>query len=75
MHVIEMLKSIWVIQSQEALQSMNAECIKETVAQQHVIKLLCVCGCICVCVRACVRFLHLAVSGNLFDQGNVCLTN
>lgn len=56
-----------VIQCQGPLKSMNAECIKETVAQQHVIKLLCVC--------VCVGFLHLAVSSNLYDQGNVCLTN
>lgn len=43
---------------------MNAECIKETVAQQHVIKLLC--GCICVlCGFVCLGFstwLSLVIS-------------
>ena len=68
-----------VIQCQRPLKSMSAECIKETVAQLHVIKLLCVCVCVCArvhaCVCVCVEFLRLAVSSNLYDQGNVCLTN
>ena len=60
-----------VIQCQRPLKSMSTECIKKTVAQLHVIKLVCVCVCVCVCVE----FLRLAVSSNLYDQGNACLTN
>ena len=42
----EMRKPI-VMQCQGPLESIHVECITETIAQQHVVKLLCICECVC----------------------------